>query len=267
MRQAVVRGSAVLLHIILLISLVAMMTQYGWIKANEFSITSNLYSYRSTQFDGTKELPSGGCSEFTAETAALLSFAVIFNIAAATLAGVPLCVNGNFRRLDWVALFLNSFGQILLTAGYGHFNENYKSKCFETWATSKGSSFDGTVAIWFFYFFVIVGHVLIIFFGDDGGGNDSCSCTLPAMPSMLSSGGGGRKKKKKSKARKQEEGKYKPPSNKKIIVAKFDCDAEKADELTFRKGDRLEMIAKDSDEWWVAKKGNRQGLVPANYFA
>jgi len=50
------------------------------------------------------------------------------------------------------------------------------------------------------------------------------------------------------------------------LIAKYDCEAEKNDELTFRKDDKLELIRKESAEWWVAKLGNKQGLVPANYF-
>ncbi|XP_072887395.1 mitogen-activated protein kinase kinase kinase 11-like [Hemitrygon akajei] len=55
-----------------------------------------------------------------------------------------------------------------------------------------------------------------------------------------------------------------------IWTALFDYEAHAADELTLRKGDRVEILSKDAaisgDEgWWAGKLHNRVGIFPANY--
>lgn len=55
-----------------------------------------------------------------------------------------------------------------------------------------------------------------------------------------------------------------------IWTALFDYEAHATDELTLRKGDRVEILSQDSaisgDEgWWAGKLHNRVGIFPANY--
>ncbi|XP_072101599.1 mitogen-activated protein kinase kinase kinase 11-like [Mobula birostris] len=55
-----------------------------------------------------------------------------------------------------------------------------------------------------------------------------------------------------------------------IWTALFDYEAHATDELTLRKGDRVEILSKDSaisgDEgWWAGKLHDRVGIFPANY--
>eukprot|EP01137_Pigoraptor_chileana_P017553 Opistho-2@75795 len=53
-------------------------------------------------------------------------------------------------------------------------------------------------------------------------------------------------------------------------VAKFqaranaDFEATESKQLSFSKGDMIDILAQDDEEWWFAQIGNKQGWVPAN---
>lgn len=68
-----------------------------------------------------------------------------------------------------------------------------------------------------------------------------------------------------------------PPDHARIFVALFDYQARTDEDLSFRAGDKLEVLDKSQESWWVArllvKNGfarpghKQQGYVPANYVA
>ena len=49
-----------------------------------------------------------------------------------------------------------------------------------------------------------------------------------------------------------------------VAMATHDCEADNKDELSFKKGDQLELHEREG-EWWVASLKGRKGLVPCNY--
>lgn len=56
------------------------------------------------------------------------------------------------------------------------------------------------------------------------------------------------------------------PGKVKVVRALYRYTAQNADELSFDEGEVLYVYDKDAEpNWWRAKCGNREGLVPANY--
>jgi myosin-1 len=55
-----------------------------------------------------------------------------------------------------------------------------------------------------------------------------------------------------------------PPANP-TFRADYDFITEDAGELPFKTGDTLEILQKDDNGWWLAKKDGQQGWVPSNY--
>ena len=57
------------------------------------------------------------------------------------------------------------------------------------------------------------------------------------------------------------------PTN--ILVALYDYNACTAEDLSFSKGERLELINRPVGEWWEARllSTNQQGFIPSNYVA
>ena len=57
------------------------------------------------------------------------------------------------------------------------------------------------------------------------------------------------------------------PTN--ILVALYDYDARTAEDLSFSKGERLELINRPDGEWWEARSlsTNQRGFIPSNYVA
>lgn len=56
---------------------------------------------------------------------------------------------------------------------------------------------------------------------------------------------------------------------KEIGIAKYEFIAENADELSFKKGDRITIISKDKniggEGWWVGEIGGSKGVFPQDY--
>ena len=52
------------------------------------------------------------------------------------------------------------------------------------------------------------------------------------------------------------------------VVALYDYQAQRSDELSFMRGDFITVLYKDNDNWWMGElpDGN-QGFFPANYVA
>ncbi len=48
-------------------------------------------------------------------------------------------------------------------------------------------------------------------------------------------------------------------------LAVYDFQAREEDELTVFKGDRLNIIEKYDDGWWLVEYHDQQGVVPSNY--
>ncbi|CAG8432949.1 9867_t:CDS:10 [Diversispora eburnea] len=55
------------------------------------------------------------------------------------------------------------------------------------------------------------------------------------------------------------------PSKEPTYKAKFDFVTEDTGELSFKKDDILEIMQKDDNGWWLAKKDGEKGWVPSNY--
>ncbi|XP_033122754.1 tyrosine-protein kinase SRK2-like [Anneissia japonica] len=58
------------------------------------------------------------------------------------------------------------------------------------------------------------------------------------------------------------------PDNLKIYIALFDYDARTAEDLSFKKGDHLE-VGNDTGDWWLARSrsSGKEGYIPCNYVA
>ncbi|KAJ2948421.1 hypothetical protein O0L34_g7662 [Tuta absoluta] len=54
-----------------------------------------------------------------------------------------------------------------------------------------------------------------------------------------------------------------------IFVALYDYDARTDEDLSFRKGEHLEIINDTQGDWWLArsKKTKQEGYIPSNYVA
>lgn len=61
-----------------------------------------------------------------------------------------------------------------------------------------------------------------------------------------------------------------PPPERKIFIALYDYEARTAEDLSFKKGDKLEVVNdKDGGDWWQARSlvSNGVGYIPSNYVA
>ncbi|CAH4032798.1 unnamed protein product [Pieris brassicae] len=51
-----------------------------------------------------------------------------------------------------------------------------------------------------------------------------------------------------------------------VVIAKFDFDGSDADDLPFRRGERLMVINRDEEQWWTARNAQgRTGSIPVPY--
>eukprot|EP01108_Squamamoeba_japonica_P006674 TRINITY_DN5441_c0_g1_i1.p1 TRINITY_DN5441_c0_g1~~TRINITY_DN5441_c0_g1_i1.p1 ORF type:complete len:214 (+),score=93.53 TRINITY_DN5441_c0_g1_i1:75-716(+) len=51
-----------------------------------------------------------------------------------------------------------------------------------------------------------------------------------------------------------------------VVLAKYDFAAKKADRISFRKGEQIDVLAEVSSEWWTGRNAAGQtGLFPSNY--
>ncbi|KRT82342.1 SH3 domain-containing protein [Oryctes borbonicus] len=59
------------------------------------------------------------------------------------------------------------------------------------------------------------------------------------------------------------------PPNAKIFVALYDYDARTDEDLSFRKGEHLEILNDTQGDWWLArsKRSRQEGYIPSNYVA
>jgi len=59
------------------------------------------------------------------------------------------------------------------------------------------------------------------------------------------------------------------PSNVKVFVALYDYDARTDEDLSFKKGEHLEIINDTQGDWWFArsKASKQEGYIPSNYVA
>lgn len=57
--------------------------------------------------------------------------------------------------------------------------------------------------------------------------------------------------------------------NAKIFVALYDYDARTDEDLSFRKGEHLEILNDTQGDWWLArsKRTRLEGYIPSNYVA
>lgn len=54
-----------------------------------------------------------------------------------------------------------------------------------------------------------------------------------------------------------------------VFVALYDYDARTDEDLSFRKGEQLEILNDTQGDWWLArsKKTRQEGYIPSNYVA
>lgn len=54
-----------------------------------------------------------------------------------------------------------------------------------------------------------------------------------------------------------------------VFVGKYDYDSRTDDQLSFKKGDLMDVTNMDNDGWWLArfKDSGREGYIPSNYVA
>ena len=52
-----------------------------------------------------------------------------------------------------------------------------------------------------------------------------------------------------------------------VYVAMYDCEAGESDELSFKEGEKLEIMEEHTDEWWLARSldTDQEGFVPFNH--
>lgn len=56
------------------------------------------------------------------------------------------------------------------------------------------------------------------------------------------------------------------PAPREKVLGKYDFDGRDPEDLPFRRGDVLEIISKDEEEWWTARdKSGRVGQIPVSY--
>lgn len=60
-----------------------------------------------------------------------------------------------------------------------------------------------------------------------------------------------------------------PPLNAKIFVALYDYDARTDEDLSFKKGEQLEILNDTQGDWWYARSRTTAlcGYIPSNYVA
>ena len=53
------------------------------------------------------------------------------------------------------------------------------------------------------------------------------------------------------------------------FIALFDYDMRTSEDLSFRKGERLEILNNQDGDWWQARSldTGREGFIPSNYVA
>lgn len=58
-------------------------------------------------------------------------------------------------------------------------------------------------------------------------------------------------------------------TNARIFVALYDYDARTDEDLSFRKGEHLEILNDTQGDWWLArsKRTRQEGYIPSNYVA
>ena len=50
------------------------------------------------------------------------------------------------------------------------------------------------------------------------------------------------------------------------MIALYDYQAQRSDELSLKRGDRVTVLFKDSDNWWMGELADgQQGFFPTNY--
>ena len=52
------------------------------------------------------------------------------------------------------------------------------------------------------------------------------------------------------------------------VVAMYDYQAQRSDELSMKRGDVVTVLYRDNDNWWMGENAEgKQGFFPANYVA
>lgn len=50
------------------------------------------------------------------------------------------------------------------------------------------------------------------------------------------------------------------------VIALYDYQAQRSDELSLKRGDRITVLFKDNDNWWMGELADgQQGFFPTNY--
>jgi len=50
------------------------------------------------------------------------------------------------------------------------------------------------------------------------------------------------------------------------VIALYDYQSQRSDELSLKRSDRITVLFKDNDNWWMGELANgQQGFFPTNY--
>jgi len=260
-------------HFALIIALIAMMAGDEWIQKDECK--GGFQSYTCSNLSGDQDY-AGACDGVMTTTAALLSFAVLTLTPAAALAGLPLCMRSLNRYVGHLSFAFCFVGLLFLMSGWIHIADKADT-CWDhidgIRAASTGASCTGAIVIWVFYLPVLgIHYALGKHVAAQTGQTNSASCD----DFLLKYFGVGRGSSARSSDSllNSDRGSYKPPgsslgddhnSSSRTAIAMYDCEGDNDDELSFKKGDVLELLEREGTEWWIAKLHGKQGLVPANY--
>lgn len=231
-------------------------------------------SYTCENLSG-KQTYSDECKKVMSTTATLLSFAILSLFPSAVLTGLSLCVKSLNRYVGYVSFGFCAFGILMLMSGWAYIADN-AHKCWthvnEIRAAKSGSSCAGVIVVWFLYLPVLgfqywLAKKQAAYLADSKEEMTACERWSLSYPFFRLGRGGVRG----SSLLAGDHGSYEPPGASAppagacTAVALYDCKGDNDDELSFVKGDVLELIEREGEQWWVAKLNGRRGLVPANY--
>ena len=243
----------------------------GWIKNSECS--GGLQTYRCVQFGNERRDYEENCSDVMKTTTAIISISIIIFFGAIVMS-ILLLWPIFFKIQKWYGylIFVHVlFGSFILVCGWIFFT-SHKEECWTSIdkGARDGKNINGVIIISILYFGISAIHACIgsrVYNGErpsvDDLEEDSFLSKLFRRRRRLTTRehllGGDRLI--------DEASSYEPPMTDTpilVAMATHDCEADNKDELSFKKGDQLELHEREG-EWWVASLKGRKGLVPCNY--
>jgi len=254
-------------HVVLTIFLIVLMVQDGgWIQ-NDLC-DGGLRTYRCETFEGRRKYEDA-CDRVMNMTLGLMVVALMAFGGAETMC-IILCARVLSKIHKWygyLALAHSGFGALMLLGAWAYLSSN-KNECWKniSHGARGGDNIDWTIIIWILYMGVTAAHCYL--------GMKIWRCEKLDEKGLLDLFG--RRKCRRPTTREHllvssnddeySSSSYEAPNSevKQIALALHDCDGDNEDELSFRKGDALQLHEREGD-WWVASLNGKRGLVPVNY--